>query len=130
MGCGAAVVAVMPDTWPLFSPHQFALYHSLHSLDNLIWAALLDFTVIGVLAALFFFYLKGGVALRSRSSHLHLPASEFTSATIGHRSLAYSLREVASCSNIDKQTSGSQLGMIKEPEGYSRSNSRRISPTK
>jgi Sulfatase len=58
MGCGAAVVAVMPYTWPLFSPHHYALYHSLHSLDNMIWAALLDFIVIGVLAALFFYYLE------------------------------------------------------------------------
>jgi hypothetical protein len=58
MGCGAAVVAVMPYTWPLFSPHHYALYHSLHSLDNMIWAALLDFIVIGVLAALFFYYWK------------------------------------------------------------------------
>jgi hypothetical protein len=63
MGCGAAVVAVMPYTWPLFSPYHYALYHSLHSLDSLIWAALLDFTVIGVLAALFFVYLerRGGI---------------------------------------------------------------------
>jgi hypothetical protein len=58
MGCGAAVVAVMPYTWPLFSPHHYALYHSFHSLDNMIWAALLDFVVIGVLAGLFFFYLE------------------------------------------------------------------------
>jgi Sulfatase len=63
IGCGAAVVVVMPYTWPLFSPHHYALYHSLHSLDNMIWAALLDFIVIGVLAALFLFYLerRGGV---------------------------------------------------------------------
>ena len=63
MGCGAAVVAVMPYMWPLFSPHHYALYHSRHSLDNMIWAALLDFIVIGVLAALFFSYLdrRGGI---------------------------------------------------------------------
>ena len=30
-------------------------------------------------------------------------------------------------SNIDKQTAGSGIGMIKEPEGYSRSNWRRNS---
>ena len=58
MGCGAGVVAVMPYMWPLFSPYHYALYHSLHSLDSIIWAVLLDFIVVSMLAALFFFYLE------------------------------------------------------------------------
>jgi hypothetical protein len=63
IGSGAAVVAVMPSTWPFFSLHHYALYHGFHSLDNMIWAALFDFIVIGVLAALFFYYLerRGGI---------------------------------------------------------------------
>ena len=53
----------MPYAWPLFSPYHYALYHSLHPLDSIIWGALLDFTVISLLAALFFFYLekRGGI---------------------------------------------------------------------
>jgi Sulfatase len=58
IGCGAGVAAVMPYMWPLFSPYRYALYHSLHPLDSIIWAALLDFIVVSVLAALFFFYLE------------------------------------------------------------------------
>jgi hypothetical protein len=62
-GCGAGVVVVMPYMWPLFSPYHYALYHSLHSLDSMIWGALVDFVVISVLAALFFFYFekRGGI---------------------------------------------------------------------
>jgi hypothetical protein len=58
MGCGAAVVAVMPYMWPFLSPYRYAFYRSSQPLDNILWALLLDFLVVSVVAASFFFYLQ------------------------------------------------------------------------
>jgi Sulfatase len=57
-GCGVSVVTTMPYIWPLLSPYRLAFYHSLHYLSNIIWAVLLDFVVISVLATLFFYYFE------------------------------------------------------------------------
>jgi hypothetical protein len=57
-GCGVGVVATMPYIWPLLSPYRFAFYHSLHYLSSIIWAALIDFVLISVLATLFFYYFE------------------------------------------------------------------------
>jgi len=57
-GCGAGVVATLPYMWPLFSPYHYARYRSFHSLDSMIWGALIDLMVVSALAALLFFYLE------------------------------------------------------------------------
>jgi hypothetical protein len=57
-GCGVGVISTMPYIWPLLSPYRFAFYHSLHYLSSIIWAALIDFVVISVLATAFFIYFE------------------------------------------------------------------------
>ena len=57
-GCGVGVVVTLPYVWPLLSPYRFAFYHSFHSLDPIIWGALIDFVVVSVLATGFFFYFE------------------------------------------------------------------------
>ena len=57
-GCGVGVVVMMPYLWPILSPYRFAFYHSFHSLRPIIWAVLIDFVVVSVLATVFFFYFE------------------------------------------------------------------------
>jgi Sulfatase len=57
-GCGVGVVVTLPYLWPLLSPYRFVFYHSFHSLDSIIWGALIDFVVVSVLATGFFFYFE------------------------------------------------------------------------
>ena len=57
-GCGVGVVVMMPYLWPILSPYRFAFYHSYHPLRPIIWAALIDFIVVSVLATVFFFYFE------------------------------------------------------------------------
>jgi Sulfatase len=57
-GCGVGVVVTLPYVWPLLSPYRFVFYHSFHSLDSIIWGALIDFVVVSVLATGFFFYFE------------------------------------------------------------------------
>src|ERR1700722_20267248 len=56
--CGVGAAEMIPYLWPSLSPYRYAFYHSSHPLPSIIWAALIDFIVVSVLATVFFFYFE------------------------------------------------------------------------